>query len=203
MKKNLTSSKLIAYSAAATATLALAPNAIGTIIHNTANLTFGVGQGGNKSLTMEGTTAEFELGGLSSGGVEKFYCNRAGDNASLFGTFMYVGTLLTNQYVGSATNVPNIFNPGIFYSAYYGSSYGNWGADNETHYCGISFDKEGGGKVYGWMQVTRVSPASGKLIDWAYEDDGTRIKVGALPEPATGLALLALGAAGIAAYRRK
>ncbi len=51
--------------------------------------------------------------------------------------------------------------------------------------------------------VERLSKDSGKVIDYAYEDDGTKIHVGAIPEPITGLALLALGAAGIARYRRK
>jgi hypothetical protein len=40
------------------------------------------------------------------------------------------------------------------------------------------------------------------VIDWAYEDSGAAIHAGAVPEPSS-LALLAAGAAGVSAFRRR
>ena len=81
---------------------------------------------------------------------------------------------------------------------------GDWNSNGVQHFLGVSFKIEGGNRVYGWIRVKRLtgSPFTGEVIDWAYEDDGTAIEAGAVPEPLTGLALLALGAAGIARYRK-
>ena len=212
MKKQISNSKLIAYSAAAGAALAVAPNAFGTIIHNpNANISFGVGN--KQYLTMEGSTAEFFFDGMSSSdsmmGTHFFmfqlYQN-GNDGKVHIVDINVVKPLTTGEYVGQNTNQPN--QRGFyFYNDAYGWGFttlkGYWDADNETNYCGVSFDKESGGKVYGWIKVERLTRASGKVISWAYENNGTKIQVGAMPEPATGLALLALGAAGIARYRRK
>lgn len=64
---------------------------------------------------------------------------------------------------------------------------------------------------YGWAEITfydSTNPAGiGATIHrWAYEDDGSSIQVGAIPEPAgtsTGLGILALGAAGLRRWRRR
>jgi len=59
---------------------------------------------------------------------------------------------------------------------------------------------------YGWADITLASQAL-IIDDWAYESTAnTPITAGAVPEPAqstTGLGLLALGAAGVAAYKRR
>ena len=43
---------------------------------------------------------------------------------------------------------------------------------------------------------------SATVKDWAYEDSGGPIHAGAIPEPGT-LGMLALGAAGLAVWRRR
>ena len=202
MKKNLNNSKLIAYSAAAGAALAIAPNAFGTIIHQTVNINFGEGQGGPKDLTMQGSNPEARFKGYWNISASSFDCHRLNDDFSVCNTDPFIKALSAGDYVGPATNKPNYAN-GTFYFASWMIDYGDWTHNNQTNYFGVSFNKEGGGKVYGWIQLERLTRSSGKVIDYGYEDDGTKIPVGALPEPTAGLALLALGAAGIARYRKK
>ena len=95
---------------------------------------------------------------------------------------------------------------------YYANNYGNWGdwsQDGQRGFLGIRFSLEAGGLVYSWMEVERVADRHGRLLGWAYEDDGTAIHIGdtgdggaPVPEPG-GLALLASGAAGLMALRKK
>jgi len=202
MKKNVTNSKLIAYSATAGAALAVIPNAFGTVIHNgSVDLSFG-----NKPdvyLTIQGSNPEFRLRGYTTF-IGMF--SDGADSGKVFAEYTstsysnhFVRVVPEGQSVKPGSNYPN-YSGGFFYNGLY--SFGLWTQDDQTSFCGVSFNIEGGSKVYGWIQVERVTAGSGKIIAWAYEDDGTGIQAGAVPEPATGLALLALGAAGIARYRR-
>lgn len=69
----------------------------------------------------------------------------------------------------------------------------------------------GGSTNYGWIRIGISNDGTGAPVaftvyDWAYETEAnTPITVGLIPEPspAAGLALLAAGAAGIAAWRRR
>ncbi|NCD35087.1 MAG: PEP-CTERM sorting domain-containing protein [Spartobacteria bacterium] len=66
------------------------------------------------------------------------------------------------------------------------------------------------GSNYGWAKVEVLGGGSYRINGWAYEDSGASILAGdqgggggsSVPEP-SGLALLACGAAGIYALRRK
>ena len=64
----------------------------------------------------------------------------------------------------------------------------------------------GGQSHYGWANVTAGNEILA-INNWAYEGlAGVSIQAGAVPEPvnaAVGLGLLALGAAGVSAYKRK
>jgi hypothetical protein len=74
-------------------------------------------------------------------------------------------------------------------------------------YFGFRFDN-GGTDNYGWAQIVRtqgVGDYDWAITQWAYDDSGASIQVGAVPEPSQAakmLGLLALGAAGLARYRR-
>ena len=218
-QKTIDNSKLIAYSVAAGAALAVAPNAFAAIVHETDGRSFGVGHDQFIDLTMEGDNAEFELRGE--------YNIRPSMTAVYTFKFLvgqkHAGPLICREnsrraksipysaYIGPSNNTPNTISgrfrwgEGIIGEGVT-QSHGDWAEDGQTKYCAVSFDKESGGKVYGWIKIERLSRSSGKIIDWAYEDSGNPIvagNTGPVPEPATGLALLALGAAGIAAYRRR
>jgi hypothetical protein len=73
---------------------------------------------------------------------------------------------------------------------------------------GYSF-YHGGNTCYGWASIT-ITENSGHfgtitINEWAYEDSGSAITVGAVPEPAqtaVGLGALALGAAGLRRWRK-
>jgi len=196
--KKINNSKLIAYSAVAGAVLATAPNAIAQVVHQTVDIPFG-NAFGIKDLTMEGINAEFNFFGDDNyfgvyGNSECFIYKNA------TGTHYQIKAIPSGQKVNYLSNAPSV-TIGAF--SYY--SYGSWSNDNDTNYCGISFKLENGNQtnVYGWLQVVRLSQSEGRVIAWAYESSGAGITVGAIPEPVTGLALLALGAAGIARYRKK
>lgn len=84
-------------------------------------------------------------------------------------------------------------------------AYGNFPADG-TGLAGFGFPINGQGHL-GWIRISIESAANGKpnvleALEWAYETrPGVSIGAGVVPEP-TGLALLAVGAAGVAALRR-
>ncbi|MFH1731734.1 MAG: PEP-CTERM sorting domain-containing protein [Planctomycetota bacterium] len=85
-------------------------------------------------------------------------------------------------------------------------SYGNFlGAKG---FIGVRFDN-GAGLKFGWIEFEGASDASwGRITGWAYETSGAEIHAGdqggepVVPEPG-GLALLAAGAAGLTALRKK
>ena len=113
MKKQINNSKLIVYSAVAGAALAIAPNTFADVIYQNVNILFGDGQGGRKNLTMEGTHSEFWFDG------DGFY------------------SFFNWAYIGPATNIPNNFG-GYFCT----NTKGDWAANNDTNYCGVSFKLE-------------------------------------------------------------
>jgi len=80
--------------------------------------------------------------------------------------------------------------------------------DNTAKYIGFTFKNSSGITCYGWASITLSYSADCVIInEWAYNDNGSAITVGAIsvPEPAqtaTGLGALALGAAGLARWRK-
>jgi hypothetical protein len=77
-----------------------------------------------------------------------------------------------------------------------------------TGYLGFRFDPESVAGVqtwYGWLRMTagnNTTGVNGNVLDWAYDNTGAGIMVGQVPEP-SALSLLAMGAAGMLALRRR
>lgn len=71
-------------------------------------------------------------------------------------------------------------------------------------YLGFSLDAGGGNFYYGWAHIQTTGSAQFTLFGFAYEDTAnTPIGAGVVPEPAHTAALLATGAVGLAALRKR
>ncbi|ADE53165.1 hypothetical protein [Coraliomargarita akajimensis] len=122
-------------------------------------------------------------------------------NGANFGGVV-AGNDLVNQSTGYVVSASRAFDGSItfLYSGAFRDLSG-W-TSGVSGYFGFRFDS--GGTKYGWAQATVTANSGVTITEWAYEDSGASIEVGVVPEPAgaaTGLGLLALGAAGVRRWR--
>lgn len=133
--------------------------------------------------------------------------NPATDGFSVYngGTNNNLARLTTNEFVSDNANfspaVGGILSGGILIG---GAEF----TSGVSGFMGFQFDSEGT-PFFGWARVTffeGASPAAGVTVhEWAYDNTGNAIQVGAVPEPAAaalGLGTLALGAAGLRRMRK-
>jgi hypothetical protein len=114
-------------------------------------------------------------------------------------SFPFYVTALSKGQVIDVSSV----GPSFYGSMAYGAN-PNAEFDNvENAYLGLSFPS-GANLFYGWVRVAIDNTAGTFLIkDWAYNSiSGEGIRAGEIPEPAS-LGMLAAGAAGLVALRRK
>jgi hypothetical protein len=121
-----------------------------------------------------------------------------------------IKALALNASVGASKNFVSVKG-----TIYQGLTAGNFaqGFTSGTNYIGFSF-LSNGKTCYGWMEIELsvvnngggwTSEAVLEIIAIAYDNSGSKILVGAVPEPAQtaiGLGALALGAAGLMRWRK-
>jgi hypothetical protein len=162
-------------------------------------------------------TGAFATTAAGAGGTTQPLANYWGSSANRF--WLYPTASATNRAVANGTAVA-VLNPGdtvgpasaYLSSATAGSPMSPANTTWETTtgfegYLGYKFlNIAGTTTYYGWAHVkynawqSSSVPGGGTVLEWAYENTGAPIQV-PVPEP-TGLALLALGGAGILARRR-
>ena len=225
--KRLTGGTLAIGASAAGLTMAGSSPAEAVIIHQTIPPGYGsFGLGLSPGLLlMEGTLTEFGFGYISAPpvGYPALAVRGAGPNTGVHDrTLTNYGRLAGLS--ASAGAVPTSYPPNAFtgfFTSVWGPYPGSWTAIGQQKYFAFTFQLDSpsanapaGTQVFGWGQVrlNLPSPIPGfpghaTLIDYAYEDSGAPIHVGdtvgqPIPE-ANALALFALGAAGVLAYRKR
>ena len=111
--------------------------------------------------------------------------------------------LSSGQIVGSSSTFSTPYPGGYSSSAtHIGTNPGQFASSTEG-YIGFKFTtNSSAGPYYGWMRVELSNtPNTGLVKDWAYEDSGSSISVGAVPEPSSTLCLLTASLAFC--YRRR
>ncbi len=168
-------------------------------------------------MTIEGVLSETRLTGFSTP-------NNANFRGSIYATHEQLqfvatfGSAIEMMYPGDPVNSGLNFWAGAYFfvrsslinSTSTNNTSGLWTADNQRGFFGFRFVLENDSAsglpadsfVYGWGEMERISASAGRLLQWAYDDTGAPIGVGVIPEPGT-LGLLALGAAGLAALRKR
>ena len=214
MKSNISSTlgsrldlRLAAYAAAGTAVAAaaVAPSAQATVVYSgPVSLTVPNNISGIYLNLVTGATGTsgssvpgYDFNPYGSGGLSFFFTganaglSQNGSSYALLSNFDYVGPLSTFITGSTATTMAN------------------FRAGETGGYLGIKFLNEATGATdYGWVQLSTTGttgfPAT--ITGYAFQNDGTAIFAGAVPEPGTNAALaigaLALGAVGVRRWRQ-
>jgi hypothetical protein len=220
--------ELMAYSAAAVGAAVAAPEAaMGAVVHVTTPVTFN----GTSGIGTYSSGLAFRWDVDGTGGYDFMFAWWAKTTATnrVGASYVYsnVDKVVGNGGLALALSAGFSVGPTLA-SGVFGVLYGlmsNNGANGNfastTAYMGFQFPGDTGtpGTQYGWAKV-RVNNVSAtqvqlKILEWAYDDSGAAISVGdtggggaspvsaSLPENLAPLTLLGLGAAGLAAFRRR
>ncbi len=194
--------RLLAYSLAAGASAIAAGTADAAIVYSGLQ-NIAIGQFGSQNLNLDGDAYNDILlknyvfsGGNYQGAYVNFY---PGKLVGFTNGLSYASALNAGDIIDAGTAGPSFVG-----SMAYGANNPNAEFNNVTDaYIGLAFPI-GGVNHYGWIRVDVDNTAGTFVIkDWAYDDvAGQGIVAGAVPEPGA-LSLLAVGAAGVMAWRRR
>lgn len=194
--------KRVAYSAAASAAALAATTADAQISYSGVQ-DISIAQFNSQPLNIDGDAyndillKNYVFGGGNYQGATVNYS--PGQLVGFTTSLTYATALAAGDPIDASTVGPSFFG-GLAYGAANPDAQFNNATDA---YLGLSFPS-GGDTFYGWIRVT-IDNAAGTFVvnDWAYNTvAGEGILAGATPEPGT-LGLLAAGAAGLAAVRRR
>ncbi|TWT77115.1 PEP-CTERM motif protein [Posidoniimonas polymericola] len=194
--------KRVAYSAAAGAAALAATTADAQISYSGVQ-DLAIGQFSSQSLNIDGDAyndillKNYVFGGGNYQGATVAYA--PGQLVGFTTGLTYATALSAGDPIDGSTVGPSFFG-GLAYGAVNPDAQFNNATDA---YIGLSFPS-GPDTYYGWIRVT-IDNAAGTFVvnDWAYNTvSGAGIAAGQTPEPGT-LGLLAAGAAGLAAARRR
>jgi hypothetical protein len=155
------------------------------------------------SLNLDGdayTDVLFDNFVFGGGNYQAMYVNFApGRAVGFFGNFAYASSLAAGAPINAAAITGGPFDAVLAYPPNPQAQFANASGS----YIGLGFPI-GGVNHFGWIRVDINNTAGTFTIrDWAYESvAGTAINAGAIPEPTT-LGMLAGGALGLAALRRR
>lgn len=192
----------VAYSLAAGAAAGVAANGAEAAISYSGPQNIAVGSGFSQNIDLNGDAFQdinlqnFNFFGGPYQGAGAVFA--PGKLVGFTSGFAYVSALAAGAVIDSST--ANIAGG----SMAYGASNPNAQFNNVTDaYVGLGFPA-GANFYYGWVRVDVNNAAKTLLIkDWAYEtQSNVGISAGAVPEPGA-LGLLAAGAAGVVALRRR
>jgi hypothetical protein len=210
---SIANNRWLAYATAGVATAIAGVNSAEADIHYSGTLNIPVPEG-------EGVAHSFAL---DNGAVIRFVNIFTGSSAGGIALFRIQGAAVSNMFRGSAVGAfrypSNLaagadiaagpfanHNGAYFATLAYGIGFAHSKFESPgTGFIGFRFNG-GSGIEYGWARVTMEgTPGNGfTIVDYAWADSGTSITAGqtAVPEPGS-LGLLALGGAGLLAWRRR
>ena len=212
---NAARTKRMAYSLAAGAaagTAALgAGDAHGVIVYNDINpggVDFTVYYGGAFPFNMDiyegSATADillknYNFGSPYVGASVSYYPGQLVSEFKPPNGYAYVTALTDGDPINATTVGPSFFGS----MAFSGNPNAEFDGLNGA-FIGFSFPDAASNLLYGWIRVNvDTSTQTFEILDWAYESDPSKgIVAGTVPEPGT-LGLLAAGAVGVGAMRRR
>jgi hypothetical protein len=209
------------YAAATGATLAMASNADASIIYGVANVSASVTPNAARGFSSQifqigGRTAVIEIEEFRTGGFRSIFAEVGGLGSNLF--FANRGSNLINFSQGqSILSAPAFARYGVAKAILGSTGFGTFTAGNlasgKTGFAGFLLQNSSSQLDFGWLRIKVSDPTSVgyvteiQALDWAYNDTAfapITAGEGAVPEPGTAaLALLATGAAGLLAWRRR